>query len=357
MVRHLGDQVLERIARAEEVQVLRAIRDSAHEVYRDPLLFDHFDKFHIELNRLHDALIRRAIELAVRQVDASGVPSPGLPFAFLLFGSGGRGEQTLWSDQDNGIVFADPGSEEEAELAGPYFELLAHEIHTRLFVLGYPPCSGEVLARNPMWRKSYRDYSSMVRGWLEEPNWEHIRYFLIYSDLRCIYGDEALADKLKQVHLDYVKEHPPVLRALLHNTLHHKVSLGVFGQLITERYGEDAGGVDIKYGAYIPIVNGIRLLAIQAGVAHSGTLERIDALERIGAVNGVLADEWRAVTKLALKLRAMTPFQMENDMYTTRGKLPAQALTKQRRIELKRCLRCGLRLQRYVRHAVKGDDR
>ena len=66
--------------------------------------------------------------------------------------------------------------------------------------------------------------------------------------------------------------------------MHHKISLGVFGHLITERYGEDAGGFDIKYGAYIPIVNGIRLLAIQAGILATSTLERIKQLKECACV-------------------------------------------------------------------------
>lgn len=355
MVQLSWEHVQEQIARADDASALRAIREQAHETYRDPLLFSDFLDYHIGLNRMHDALIRRAVELAAAQMAQLGLTAPKLAYAFLLFGSGGRSEQTLWSDQDNGLVYEDPQSEEEAEYAAHYFEQLAGFIHSCLEELGYAPCSGKVLAGNPMWRKPYADYVGMVQGWMEEPEWENIRYLLIFSDVRCIYGDEALTSRLRRIHLDYVRRRPEVLQAMLRNTLHHKVSIGVFGQLIKERYGEDAGGIDIKYGVYIPIVNGIRLLAIQAGTAASSSLGRIDELERAGIIAAELAQSLRQVTIIALKLRAMTPFQLEDGMFMTRGILQAEALTKQVKHELKMISRAGRKLQRYVTQVVKGE--
>jgi CBS domain-containing protein len=357
MIHSSWAEIRERIARTEDVSTLRAIREQVHETYRDPLLFADFVQFHFELNAIHDALIARTIELAVRETNEDDLQPPALAYAFVLFGSGGRREQTLWSDQDNGLVYEDPKDDGEAEQAAVYFERLAANIHEGLYAVGYPPCSGGVLAGNPMWRKPYGAFADMVKGWMDEPDWENIRYLLIFSDIRCIYGMAELVDRLRLFYLDYVHSHPAVLQAMLHNTLHHKVSMGMFGHLITERYGEDAGGVDIKYGAYIPIVNGIRLLAVQAGIEAASTLDRIAELHRRGAIPGDLAKEWTETAAIALKLRAMAPFQLEDGLYTTRGKLPADRITKDRKLELKRCLRAGQKLQKYVKQAVRGDDR
>jgi CBS domain-containing protein len=355
MIQSSWAEIRERIARTEDASTLRAIREQVHEAYRDPLLFADFGQFHSDINAIHDALISRAIELAVIETNRELQP-PALAYAFLLFGSGGRREQTLWSDQDNGLVYEDPKDESDAEQAALYFESLASSIHEWLYGVGYPPCSGEVLAGNPMWRKSFGDYAAMVKGWMEEPDWENIRYFLIFSDVRCIYGSADLTGRLQRFYLDYVKEHPDLLQAILRNTLHHKITIGVLGNLITERYGEDAGGFDIKYGAYIPIVNGIRLLAVQAGIEATSTQERIAELRKRGAISDDLAAEWSEAASIALKLRAMTPFQLEDGLYTTRGKLPAERLTKDRKTELKRILRAGQKLQKYVKHAVRGDE-
>jgi CBS domain-containing protein len=131
------------------------------------------------------------------------------------------------------------------------------------------------------------------------------------------------------------------------------VSLGIFGQLITERYGEDAGGVDIKYGAYIPIVNGIRLLAIAAFIEASSTLERLSSLIAANIVPEHSGEEWRKAFIIALKHRDLTPFQLEDGLYTTRGKLTAEQLNRESRQELKFCLRAGIEIQKFVSKAVE----
>jgi CBS domain-containing protein len=50
----------------------------------------------------------------------------------------------------------------------------------------------------------------------------------------------------------------------------------------------------------------------------------------------------------------MTPFRLEDGLFTTSGKLPAEALTKLRREELKLALRLGRKLQRFVKQTIGG---
>jgi CBS domain-containing protein len=115
----------------------------------------------------------------------------------------------------------------------------------------------------------------MITQWFAEPDWENVRYLLIQADMRFLYGDERLAQELRLYYHSLIEANPKIIEHMLQNTLHHKVSLGVFGQLIRERYGEHAGGVDIKYGAYIPFINGIRLLSIAFGMNDVSTLDRM----------------------------------------------------------------------------------
>ena len=60
--------------------------------------------------RVGDASADRLIELAVADLGP-----PPAEFAFLALGSQGRSEQTLVSDQDNAILYADPPAEQAAE--------------------------------------------------------------------------------------------------------------------------------------------------------------------------------------------------------------------------------------------------
>ncbi|MDO3678369.1 DUF294 nucleotidyltransferase-like domain-containing protein [Paenibacillus ehimensis] len=342
-------------SRVRSLQKLRTLRDQVNEEFGRRLLFAEVLEWNREVNEYHDALIRRVIVLAEEQLKEERGEAAPLPYAFLLFGSGGRGEQTLWSDQDNGLIYADPSSADERIRADRYFAELAARITEGLETIGYPPCHGRVICTNVQWRKPLQDYCRMVNEWMQEPDWEHVRYLLITADVRAVYGDESLGRALVEEIYRYTADRPAMLEHMLRNTLHHKVSIGVFGQLIKERYGEDAGGVDVKYGAYIPIVNGIRLLAVEAGIRHSSTEERITALIAGGHVSEEIGHDWLEALTLALKLRSMAPYQIEEGRYVTRGKLTADQLTKERVTELKQCLRIGTDLQKYVKKSIQKE--
>jgi CBS domain-containing protein len=351
-MKHLSmEQILDRIQQSEQFDEMRIARDQVHEMFREHLLFSHSPELDRDVNEIHDCLIRRTIQLAEHILEDEGQGKPPVPYAFILFGSGGRSEQTLWSDQDNGLIYADSTEYDKEELE-LYFTRLVDCILQGLDVLGYPPCQGNVVSSNKQWRKPSSHYIKMMMGWFEEPVWENVRYLLIMADMRCIYGDDSLVNRLKGEFLKYVEQNPGILKYLLSNTLHHKISLGVFGHLITERYGEDAGGFDIKYGAYIPIVNGIRLLAIQSGIHQSSTFERLEQLKENSIITENHADEWKQAFGIAIKLRDITPYQIEEGMYTTRSKLSADQLTKELRQELKLCLRVGIDLQKYVKKSI-----
>jgi CBS domain-containing protein len=198
-------------------------------------------------------------------------------------------------------------------------------------------------------------WKETLLGWLSEPSWEHIRYLLIVADMRCIYGETDLVKQMKDYLFAYVLENRAILESMLHNTLHRKASLGIFGQLLTERYGEDAGGVDIKYGSYIPIVNGIRLLAIQAGITESSTFDRIELLYDSNIISQEQQTEWKRAQALNLELRSRTPYQIEDGMYSSRGKLSPHLLTKELRNELKFTIHVGMNLQKLVRKKIQEE--
>ena len=257
---HLSmERILERIYQSEQFDEMRITRDQVHEMFREHLLFSYTSEIGLQINQVHDALIQRTAQIAEHLLEDEGYGKPPVAYAFILLGSGGRREQTLWSDQDNGLIYGDSDMHTQEELDA-YFDKLTSYILRGLDVLGYPPCEGNVISSNPQWRKSLHGYTEMMNGWFMEPDWENVRHLSLLADMRCIYGSEALVTKLKANVSCLCSGASRALEVFAFEYLHHKISIGVFNDLITERYGEMLGGFDIKYGAYIPIVNGVRLL-------------------------------------------------------------------------------------------------
>lgn len=345
------EEIRNEISQARDPETLRELRDRIHEKARSYPFSAMPEDWNDWINGVHDDFIRYAVKRAEDLVEEKGLGAPPKRYAMLLFGSGGRREQTLWSDQDNGLVYEDPepGEEEKVSL---YFRTLAQTVVDVLFKLGYPPCEGNVMAHNPIWGQSASGWSSTVQGWLEDPNWENVRYLLIMADGRCISGHEPLAAAIKEQMLKRVADDRNLLGAMLRNTLRRKVSLGVLGNLIPERFGEDMGGIDIKYGAYIPLVNVIRLLAVRHGIAASGTLERIEALHEKGAADAGFAGEWRAAFNTVIRMRSLTAHKLEDGYYNSSGVLPGALLTKERKKELKAALRTAQKLHKFVEKEI-----
>jgi CBS domain-containing protein len=341
------------ISQARDPDALREVRDRIHEIARSYPLSTTPEAWNAWMNAVHDDFIRYAVKRAEWMVEESGLGPPPKQYAMLLFGSGGRREQTLWSDQDNGLVYEDPEAD-EAERVLHYFQTLSQTVVEVLFQLGYPPCEGNVMCNNPIWGQRVSGWNAMIEGWMEDPNWENVRYLLIMADARCISGYESLADAIKAQMLERVAADRMLLGAMLRNTLRRKASLGVLGNLIPERFGEDMGGIDIKYGAYIPLVNAIRLLAVRYGIPLSGTLERIAALQEKGAADASLCDSWRTAFNEIIRMRSLTSFKLEDGYYHSSGVLPGALLSRERKKELKSALRTAQKLHKYVEKEINS---
>ncbi|MDF2716513.1 MAG: putative nucleotidyltransferase [Paenibacillus sp.] len=339
------------IYNAVSTEQLRGLRDRMHFELR-PSLFDDVMEWNRSVNAAHDRLIAGTIALAEQTLRLEGFGVPPVPYAFVAVGSAGRMEQTLWSDQDNGIVYAEPPDGKVEETAD-YFRLFSDRVHGWLQSAGYPPCPGNVLCTNSAWRKPKSAWIDMIQGWLDDPQWENVRYLLMIADLRCIHGDAELVRELRSAYLLSIAENPAMLDHMLQNTLYHKITIGVLGNIITERYGEDAGAFDVKYGAYIPLVNGIRLLALADGISEFSTLDRLKALRDSGNYAKADVDRWCEAFVTALELRSLAQHEKDGVLYTSRGMIDPESLTKQNKRRLKQCLRTGIELQQTVRRTVE----
>jgi CBS domain-containing protein len=341
------------ITSAEDLEQLRSIRESeqnrlAAEVYTSPI-----NAVVDTLNELHDALITQALKLAENDLARLGLGAPPVLYTYMLYGSGGRYEQTMCSDQDSGLVYADPANEAEEELCQVYFNRLSERVVQHLIVLGYPPCEGSVIASNPEWCLSLKGWQKKIDAWFAEPSWENVRYLLIAADGRPVAGNAELANQLLEHFFNDLFTHPVIARRMMENTLRHKILVGVFGQLLTERYGEDAGSLDIKYGAYIPMVNAFRLLAVRAGIRETNTLRRIKALQNAGLLTAEEAEQSLEAFSFILKMRLLTTVSNEAGQLIGTGKIPLTQLTKEVKVPLKKALSVGKEIQRKVQRELQ----
>jgi len=351
------EQTLQDIDEAVRLDQLRAIKErSMNRLAPQAGWADHEQfAFHDGLNLMHDHMIRRVIRLAESRLRMNGL-SPPCSYSFVLFGSGGRGEQSVFSDQDNGIIY-DNVSPSGPEACDRYFRTLGITVQEALQTVGYPPCAGKVSCGYSSWSRPLNEWLKQLGAWSEDPTWEHVRYLLIWADMRPVYGDERLADRAASYFRARAGGNKELMTAMLQNTRYRRPVVGPFGNLRRVRYGPHAGGIEIKYNVYLPIVSVIRLLSILYRIEVSSTERRIRQLEKKGVLPRHMADRVLKDWAGTLYLRAIAAVEEQNDVKQSSGIVEAKQLTKPVLRRLKSCLATVKTLQRLAEREVKRFGR
>lgn len=294
---------------------------------------------HFTLNELHDKIIKQVLEISLQEVLARFGPPPS-PFSFFVMGSAGRFEQSIWSDQDHGIIYLDPTAEAKA-----YFLSLGKEISKGLYQVGYPYCDGGVMSGNPFWCKSHSEWEKQINNWALEASWESLRYLLIFIDGRSLYGQHQLMEQLKTfVNQTVQKDH--LLSRMSNNTLHFKKGIGVLGQLLVETHGVHSGFLNLKETAFFPYVNAVRLLAVKENLLETSTLSRLDKLEMHDK------DFYAAMFLKLVNYRLLYASQTD---YDSGHYLPVDNLTKEQKNEIKDIIKTGITLHQTVRKLIEKE--
>jgi CBS domain-containing protein len=225
---------------------------------------------------LNDRLVARVLAQAEAALsDREGAPPP-MPYCWLVFGSEGRREQTLRTDQDNGLVYADP-SPGAAPAAARYFAGLAREAIEGLIAIGFPPCPGGAMASNPRWCQPLARWTEYFRDWLARPTAEHVLAASMYFDLRPVVGVSALGESLRTLLQNEAPRHPRFLTAMAKEVVERRLPVGLLGGLRVRRSGEHPGTVDLKGAGGLQLVGAARVHALELGLRETGTTERFRA--------------------------------------------------------------------------------
>ncbi len=231
----------------------------------------------VMLSLINQDIHRKAFELALR--DTGEAPGPCCLF---LTGSHGRMENLVTTDQDHGIIISDSTS---GPAADAYFSSLAHTFSAWLEEIGFVKCPGEVMAVNPVWRKSLSAWKAQLNTWIIRQVPHMVRYITVFFDAQPVYGEESLFRELMDHAFSLLGQHYEVLRMLHEEEGGHRVPTRSFGRFITERRGKHRGEFDIKRSGLIFVVEGVRILALLHGIRDTTTVKRIGRLVEGGHIN------------------------------------------------------------------------
>jgi CBS domain-containing protein len=242
-----------------------------------------------------DTITRRLIDLSIEERG----PAPA-PWTWLALGSTARRELTLGSDQEHGLAFADDAV--AGSSGDGYFATLGADVTQGLEQCGFAVDPNEVVARSPLWRMSEQKWVDVFRDCLASPDRSHLIRANVSFDFRASAGNLDVAPPLVAV-LREVKDHPGLLRLLARSATGFKPPLGFRGALVVERSSEGPRGIDLKHGGTTPIVNLARFFALSNGITISSTIDRLKAVEAVGALDNETAAALCEAFEIVMRIR------------------------------------------------------
>ncbi|WP_063914544.1 DUF294 nucleotidyltransferase-like domain-containing protein [Pseudomonas sp. p21] len=289
---------------------------------------------------LNDHTVCRVIELALAERG-----DPGVPFSWLCFGSEGRREQTLHTDQDNGILF-EAADSTEADAIRARLLPLAQYINQCLAQCGFTLCQGNVMAGNPELCLSRSEWARRFAGFVREASPENLLGSSIYFDLRVVWGDEQGCEQLRQGLLDQVADNRIFQRMMADNALRQRPPVGRLREFVLTRQGNDkAATLDLKVQGLTPFVDGARLLALANGIGACNTLERLRQLVAKGVIEALDGAAYEEAYHFIQQTRMQQHQRQTRDNLPYSNRLDPDSLNHLDRRILRESLRQAQRLQ------------
>jgi CBS domain-containing protein len=220
------------------------------------------------ISTLNDLLTLRILELTHDEFEL-----PQVPWCWVALGSEGRYEQTLSTDQDNGIIFEADGT--DAELVRKGLLPFAESVNRKLDACGFPLCKGGIMAGNPEWCLSQEEWRAKFARWIQAPEPKALLNASIFFDFRPLYGQEELSHSLRDWLLGISGKATLFLRLMTENALQCQPPLGLIRDFVFDNNKDFPHTIDLKMYGSRPFVDAARIFSLANNVAMTSTAQRL----------------------------------------------------------------------------------
>lgn len=263
------------------------------------------------------AVIGRSIKQHLVTLAEEKYGPPPVPYCFLALGSMARDEQLLITDQDNALLFDNDYRAEEHEA---YFIKLAKFVSDGLAACGYTYCTGDIMATNPEWRKTFTEWQECFADWIDNPDPQALLNCSIFFDLDGVWGETKLADTLKAFVAQHAKNNPRFLASLARTALNRTPPLGFFKNFVMEPDGRHGQSINLKRRGTAPLSDVIRVHALAVGSNAQNSFERLDDIIAAGILpdgkGRELSDALEYISMVRIRHQALDVEQGETPINT-----------------------------------------
>lgn len=196
-----------------------------------------------------------------------------LEYCWLVYGSQAREDQTMGSDQDNGLLFSqEPNAQQDK-----YFADMAEYVCRGLDKCGIKLCTGNIMASNPKLRLSVDQAVKQAQEWVYEPSPQAILDCNIFLDVRAVAGNRFLLEQLQTKRKELLKQ-SRFIAALARHAGEAQVPLSMFQKLIYKTGLDRKDCIDLKHSGVAIINNLVRIYSLVNGLTMPAIPHRLDGL-------------------------------------------------------------------------------
>ncbi len=238
------------------------------------------------ISQLNDQLTQRILTLAFADSGLADVS-----WCWLALGSEGRYEQTLHTDQDNGLIYTVPEGRTGDEVRALMLAV-SRRVNEWLDACGFPLCQGEIMAGNPKWCLSREEWQNTFNEWMFRGDAPVLLNASIFFDFRSLAGEAHLAEELRAWLNGRIKENRHFLKHMVRNALGNRPPLGLVRDFVVDGEGDEANTIDLKFHGTTPFVDAARIFALAAGLDETGTVRRLRGAGAVWKLNSQEVESW-----------------------------------------------------------------
>lgn len=282
------------------------------------------------IGKAYDAAINKFIALSIKELG-----KPPVQFSFISMGSNARHDMTLFSDQDNALVFENC-PQDDLEKVRRYFLHLAERVCRQLDNAGYSYCEGLIMASNPQWCLCLDEWKKNFSEWIIHSTPDSILEVNVFFDLRSTYGQEELVDALHDHIFETAKNDNRFFINYAKNCLSYTQPLNKIGRIKTE---SQAGIKTINLKECLrPMEIYCRIYALKYDIREANTVARLKKLAWWGDISSEEYREMIYIFDHIWHLRFLNQIAEYTDLRKVNDSLVLNELTELEQQNLKNVL-------------------
>jgi CBS domain-containing protein len=290
--------ILKNIDRQKSAEDLIPIRKSINKtlaiLFKEGVRASHILRI---ITELHDRLIMKLIDLSIDEIGSSHCP-----FAFFVYGSEGRREETFKTVFHCAIVYDDEKTDCDKTDINEYCQNLIQHLQDTFRKCDLPLFDTMPLGEGVTIYGDISEWETKVITALRSRNNEFVISAKKMLDSRAVYGNEFIVEALKDRIYKYMCDNEMHSSILQDDPSKQTSKMGFFKKFFVDERGEQLETLDIKQKGTSHIVESLRAMAIRSNIHETSTIERLNILSQRGLISRDLKNNIHSAFEFMLYL-------------------------------------------------------